>query len=77
MDSEYCALICNNTWHLVPPSLGRNLIDCKWVYKIKRKGYGSIDRYRARLIVKASSQRHDIDYEDTFSHIVKAATLST
>jgi hypothetical protein len=38
MDSEYCALICNNTWHLVPPSLGRNLIDCKWVYKIKRNG---------------------------------------
>ncbi|KAG8051057.1 hypothetical protein GUJ93_ZPchr0009g646, partial [Zizania palustris] len=37
MDLEYEALIRNNTWHLVPPKEGRNIIDCKWVYKVKRK----------------------------------------
>jgi hypothetical protein len=56
MESEYSALICNNTWHLVPPSPGHNLIDCKWVYKIKRKADGFIDRYKARLVAKGFKQ---------------------
>jgi hypothetical protein len=47
MDSEFSALIRNKTWHLVPPSKDRNLIDFKWVFKIKRKTDGSIDRYKA------------------------------
>jgi histone deacetylase 1/2 len=37
MDTEYMALIKNKTWHLVPPIKGRNIIDCKCAYKIKRK----------------------------------------
>jgi len=48
MDTEYHALMENKTWHLVPPEKGRNIIDCKWVYKIKRKADGTIDRYKAR-----------------------------
>jgi hypothetical protein len=42
MDVEYDALIKNKTWHHVPQK-GRNIIDCKWVYKIKRKVDGSLD----------------------------------
>lgn len=34
MDAEYLALTKNNTWHLVPPQEGKNVIDCKWVYKV-------------------------------------------
>ena len=45
MDHEYDALTENKTWNLVPPRQGHNIIDCKWVYKIKRKSDGSIDRY--------------------------------
>ena len=37
MDDEYLALMKTKTWHLVPHKQGINLIDCKWVYKIKRK----------------------------------------
>jgi histone deacetylase 1/2 len=75
MDDEYLALIRNKTWHLVPPSAGMNIIDCKWVYKVKRKPDGSIDRYKARLVEKGYKQRYGIDYEDTFSPVVKAATV--
>jgi hypothetical protein len=45
MDDEISALMTNKTWHLVPPQHGRNIIDCKWVYKVKRKADDSLDRY--------------------------------
>jgi histone deacetylase 1/2 len=75
MDAEHQALLRNKTWHLVPPQKGKNVIGCKWVYKIKRKADGSIDRYKACLVAKGYKQRCGIDYEDTFSLVVKAATI--
>jgi hypothetical protein len=75
MDEEYNALIKNGTWHLVPSARGQNVIDCKWVYKIKYKADGTVDRYKARLVAKGFKQWYGIDYEDTFSPIVKSATI--
>jgi hypothetical protein len=72
---EFNALIENKTWHLVPPSPDKNLIAYKWVYRIKRRSDGSIDRYKARLVARSFKQRYDIDYEDTFSPLVKIATI--
>ncbi|KAK1649583.1 hypothetical protein QYE76_067388 [Lolium multiflorum] len=75
MQDEYDALLANHTWHLVPPSSRRNIIDCKWVYRIKKNVDGTIDRYKARLVTKGFKQRYGIDYEDIFSPVVKAATI--
>ena len=52
MDEEYSALMKNKTWQLVPEQRGKNVIDCKWVYRIKKKADGSIDRYKACLVAK-------------------------
>ncbi|XP_071683320.1 uncharacterized protein [Lolium perenne] len=51
MEEEYDALLKNQTWHLVPPSSSKNLIDCKWVYRIKKRADGTIDSSSDQAIV--------------------------
>jgi hypothetical protein len=74
-DDEYCALIKNATWYLVPPRPGLNVVDCKWVFKIKQKPNGPIDRYKARLVARRFKQQYGVDYDDTFSLVVKPTTI--
>ena len=61
----------NKTWNLEPLPRGKTIVGCKWVFSIKYKADGSIERYMARLMAKRYTQIYGVDYQETFSPIVK------
>jgi hypothetical protein len=75
MQKEYDVLIKNGTWKLVDPLFGTKPLGCRWVYKNKYKSNGSLDKHKARLVVKGFAQKEGIDFEETFAHTTKWATI--
>ncbi|PNX65329.1 retrovirus-related Pol polyprotein from transposon TNT 1-94, partial [Trifolium pratense] len=57
MNVELQALAANNTWHLTKLPPGKVAIGCRWVYRIKHKADGTVERYKARLVAQGYTQQ--------------------
>ncbi|KAL4388169.1 hypothetical protein GQ457_09G031190 [Hibiscus cannabinus] len=74
--AEYDALCRNGTWSLVSLPEGRDVVGCKWLFRVKKNTDGTIQRYKARLVVKGFFQVPRQDFRDTFSPVVKMSTIN-
>nr|GEV87475.1 uncharacterized mitochondrial protein AtMg00810-like [Tanacetum cinerariifolium] len=65
----------NGTWEMVELPKGRKAIGSKWIYKIRFMSSSEIDRYKARLVAQGFGKKEGVDYEETFSPVVKMVTV--
>ena len=76
-DSEYKSLIENDTWDLVELPNGRTSTGCRWVFKVKHQSNGRVERFKGRLVAKGYAEKYGIDYDETFSPVVRFSSIRT
>ena len=77
MDKEIHALESNHTWVVTSLPPNKLPIGCKWVFKIKYRSDGTIEKFKARLLAKGFTQQEGIDYTETFAPVAKMVTVRT
>lgn len=75
MKDELQSIERNQTWEPVDLPKGKNVIGLKWLFKTKFLADGSIQKYKARLVVRGFTQQQGIDYEETFAPVARFETV--
>lgn len=71
MVKELSTLEENNTWSTIKLPSGKKAVGSKWIYKTKLKADGSIERHKARFVVRGFTQTFGVDYKKTFVPVAK------
>ena len=75
INSEVESILHNHTWEIVDFPPGCKPLRYKWIFKKKMKADGSIDKYKARLVIKGYRQKEGLDYFDTYSHVTRITSI--
>lgn len=72
---EYDSLIKNKTWTEVDLPSGVKPLNCMWIFKRKRNSKGDVIRYKARLVAKGCSQQKGVNYDETYSPVIRHTSI--
>ena len=75
MVKEYSSIMKNDVWEVVPRSEWKCVVTSRWIYKIKYAVNGSIEKYKARLMVPGFSQVEGVDYDETFVSVSRYISI--
>jgi histone deacetylase 1/2 len=77
MEEEHAALMMNHMWDLGPRPPQANVVSGKWIFKHKFLYNSSLERYKARWVLRGFTQHPGVDFDETFSPVIKPATIRT
>jgi len=72
---ELASLNANKTWSLVDRPAGTNVVDCKWVLRIKKNAAGEVEKYKARLVARGFTQIYGVDFYETYAPVARLASF--
>jgi hypothetical protein len=75
MQHDYDSLMDNGTWELVDLPADRKIVNSMWIYKITSDTKAEVYRFKARFVAKGCSQPAGLDYTETFSPVIRMASL--
>lgn len=75
MQAEFDALSSNQTWGLVDKLPFDNVTDSLWVFRVKNRPNGSLDKLKAWLVANEARQIEGVDYHNTFSSVIKVVSI--
>jgi len=75
MMEEYHSIVKNDVWNIFLRLEGKSMVGSWWIFKIKHAADGSVEKYKARSVVKGFSQREGVDYKDTFTLVGRYASI--
>ena len=67
----------NDIWEVVPRPKGKSIVTFKWLFKIKHKADGSVEKHKARFVARGFSQKEGVDYDETFAHVAQHTSIRT
>ena len=75
INDEVESILQNHTWELVDLPPGSKPLGYKWIFKKKMKADGSINKYKAKLVIKGYKQKEGLDYFDTYSPVTRISSI--